>query len=222
LAPAAEAAKPQRNHHPNARAGHASASRHVVRHGKPHLHFAVVSGARAATFHGARHAMQQARYTTISCVPYARDVTGMQISGNGWQWWDNAAGSYARGHRPEPGAVLAFRSTGFMRYGHVAVVSQVLGPRHVLVNHANWAGPGIRRGSVMEGVHVIDVSEANDWTDVRVQVGWNRDSFGRAYPTYGFIYNRPDNMRWAQGGTTQVRYDEIAEAAEPGNSRGRR
>jgi CHAP domain len=210
----AEAATPDRNHHPNAGAGHASTARHTIRHGRSHIHFAVISGAWAATSRGGRHAALPAGYINISCVPYAREVTGMQISGNGWQWWGNAAGSYARGHRPEPGAVLAFRSTGNMRYGHVAVVSKVLGPRHLLINHANWAGPGIRRGSVMEGVHVIDVSEMNDWTEVRVQIGWDGDSFGRSYPTFGFIYNRPDNLRWAQNEPTQVRYDEVAEAPE--------
>jgi hypothetical protein len=37
----------------------------------------------------------------------------------------------------------------------------------------------------------VDVSEANDWTAVRVELG--RDgTFGSVYPTYGFIYNRPD------------------------------
>ena len=45
----------------------------------------------------------------ISCVPYARSVTGMAISGNGGDWWYNAAGSYDRGHQPEPGSVMAFR-----------------------------------------------------------------------------------------------------------------
>jgi hypothetical protein len=152
----------------------------------------------------ARHAMartgrlraQPASYSYgeggISCVPYARMVTGMQISGNGGTWWHNAAGTYARGQRPEPGAILAFPGSGGMRRGHVAVVSRVHGPRHIEIDHANWGGPGIRRGTVMRNVDVIDVSERNDWTQVRVQVGWEQGTFGRAYPTQGFIYNRPD------------------------------
>ncbi|WP_255574892.1 CHAP domain-containing protein [Caldovatus aquaticus] len=128
----------------------------------------------------------------ISCVPYVRQITGMEISGNGRDWWHNAAGLYARGSAPEPGAVLAFPASGGMHLGHVAVVSRVLSAREVLVDHANWAGPGIRRGTVMRGVSVVDVSPGNDWTQVRVQVGWTGGTYGRVYPTYGFIYNRPD------------------------------
>lgn len=124
----------------------------------------------------------------ISCVPYARNVSGIQIPGNAWEWWYNAAGQYARGHQPEPGSVLAFRANGRMRMGHVAVVSEVINAREVLIDHANWAGT---RGGVARGVSVVDVSEANDWSAVRVQVG-SRTDFGSVYPTYGFIYNRPD------------------------------
>ena len=39
---------------------------------------------------------------------------------------------------------------------------------------------------------VVDVSEANDWTAVRVGLG-ESGKFGSVYPTYGFIYDRPDN-----------------------------
>lgn len=128
----------------------------------------------------------------LSCVPYARMVTGMEVRGNGRDWWHNAAGRYARGSRPEPGSVLAFPGSGSMRMGHVAVVSRVINGRHIEIDHSNWGGPGIRRGTVMRGVSVIDVSSDNSWTEVRVQVGWDRDTHGRVFPTYGFIHNRPD------------------------------
>jgi len=144
--------------------------------------------------------MAQARNRTsygysagISCVPYARQVTGIEISGNGRDWWYNAAGRYARSSRPEPGAILSFPASGGMRSGHVAVVSRVINNRLIEIDHANWGGPGIRRGSIMHGVDVMDVSANNDWTEVRVQVGWSNESFGRAYSTHGFILNRPDN-----------------------------
>lgn len=127
----------------------------------------------------------------ISCVPYARSVTGMEISGNGRDWWHNAAGRYARGQRPEVGSILSFPSSGGMRAGHVAVVSRVVNPRMIEIDHANWGGPGIRRGQVMRGVKVMDVSDDNSWTRVRVQVGWTAENFGREYPTHGFIHNRP-------------------------------
>ncbi len=129
----------------------------------------------------------------ISCVPYARQVTGMEISGNGRDWWYNAAGRYARSSRPEPGAILSFPASGGMRAGHVAVVSRVINSRLIEIDHANWGGPGIRRGSIMQGVDVMDVSANNDWTQVRVQVGWSNENFGRPYSTHGFILNRRDN-----------------------------
>ena len=135
----------------------------------------------------------QANPGGISCVPYVRQATGMAIRGNGGDWWHNAAGLYARGHAPEPGAVLAFSRTGQMRSGHVAVVQEVISAREILIHHANWGGPGIRRGSIMQDVSVVDVSLNNDWSSVRVQVGRDQDSLGRIYPIQGFIYDRPDN-----------------------------
>jgi surface antigen len=128
----------------------------------------------------------------ISCVPYARQATGMDISGNGRDWWHNAAGVYARNNRPEVGSIMAFPGSGGMRSGHVAVVEHVVSSRELLIHHANWGGPGIRRGSIMRGVSVIDASPGNDWTQVRVQVGHSAENFGRVYPVYGFIHNRPD------------------------------
>lgn len=135
---------------------------------------------------GARMA---ARFHGISCVPYARQVSGIMVAGNAWQWWDNADGLYARGDRPEVGSVLNFRANGRMRLGHVAVVTQVMNSREVTVDHANWPGGG--RGGVSHDVSVVDVSEANNWTAVRVEIGRDGE-FGSVYPTYGFIYNRPD------------------------------
>jgi hypothetical protein len=148
---------------------------------------------------------------SISCVPYVRSVTGMDISGNAHLWWGNAAGSYARGQRPERGAVLSFRSSGGMRLGHVAVVSKVVSAREVLIDHSNWEGPGIRKGTIMRGVSVVDVSDRNDWSAVRVQVGRDDDAYGRVYPVNGFIYNRPDSGRMmtaSNGGA----FEEVAEA----------
>ncbi len=126
----------------------------------------------------------------ISCVPYARQVSGIEVIGNAWQWWQNAAGVYARGNLPEPGSVLNFRSNGRMRLGHVAVVTKVVNAREVMVDHANWPN-GAGYGRISRDVAVVDVSEANNWSAVRVELA--RDgTFGSVYPTYGFIYKRPD------------------------------
>ncbi|WP_237182847.1 CHAP domain-containing protein [Roseomonas marmotae] len=151
------------------------------------------------------------RFASISCVPYVRSITGMDITGNAHTWWARAAGNYARGQRPERGAVMSFRASGGMRLGHVAVVSKVVGAREVLIDHANWEGPGIRKGTVMHGVSVIDVSDRNDWTAVRVQVGRSDEAYGRVYPLHGFIYNRPDNGRLMMAGTG-ASFEELAEA----------
>jgi surface antigen len=131
----------------------------------------------------------------MSCVPYARSVTGMDIKGNAKDWWSNAAGLYARGGRPESGAVMSFRDTPGMRLGHVAVVARVIDSRTVEIDHANWRGPGATKGNVFKSIPVIDVSENNDWSRVRVGLGHTGDFGGTVYPTNGFIYDRPDDGR---------------------------
>ena len=156
----------------------------------------------------------------LSCVPFARMATGMTISGDARLWWYNAAGAYRRGQEPERGAVLAFMASGGMSRGHVAVVSQVVNDRTLLIDHANWGGPGIRRGTVMRSVTVVDVSDRNDWTAVRVQVGHSAEAFGRTYPTHGFIYNRPLGPRILTAGAEPTQ--EVAEAASPHAAQHRR
>ncbi len=136
-----------------------------------------------------------ARAAGISCVPYARALTGIDIKGNAKDWWDNAAGQFARGNLPEAGSVMSFRNTGGMRLGHVAVVTRVVDSRMVEIDHANWRGPGATKGNVFKSIPVIDVSDNNDWSRVRVGVGHTGDYGGTVYPTNGFIYDRPDNGR---------------------------
>jgi surface antigen len=175
-----------------------TAAAHTANHHLNVTHGRTISTRFAATYRPGQHNFyvqsrarpRYARAYGISCVPYARQVSGIQVAGNAWQWWDNAAGEYARGERPEPGSVLAFRANGRMRLGHVAVVQEVINAREVVIDHANWPSGG--RGGVSHNVAVVDVSEANNWTAVRVQLS-DRGEFGSVYPTYGFIYNRPDN-----------------------------
>jgi surface antigen len=145
--------------------------------------------------HGMRQVANETRGADkaygISCVPYAREASGILVAGNAWQWWGNAAGEYARGFRPEPDSVLTFRGNSRMRLGHVAVVRKVVNAREIIVDHANWPGAGMR-GGVSRNVAIVDVSEANNWSAVRVQLS-RAGEFGSVYPTYGFIYKRPDN-----------------------------
>jgi len=126
----------------------------------------------------------------LQCVPFARAASGIELKGNAVNWWDAAAGVYQRGSQPEVGAVLDFRANGSMRLGHVAVVREVVNEREVEIDHANWAWSG--KGNVSRGVSVIDVSERNDWTAVRVGLG-RGEEYGSVYGTYGFIYDRPDS-----------------------------
>jgi len=154
---------------------------HVVR--VSHVGHASVHSAVAHGYGG----RTRVRVVGISCVPYARSATGITVAGNAWQWWDHAAGTYERGSVLEPGGVLAFRANGRMRLGHVAVVTRVVNDREIEIDHSNWMGRG-----VAHNVPVVDVSENNDWSAVRVGLG-RSDEFGSIYPTYGFIYDRPDN-----------------------------
>lgn len=120
----------------------------------------------------------------LQCAPYAREISGIQLFGRAANWWDQAAGQYQRGQEPRVGAVLAFSASRSMPAGHVAMVSKVLGPREVLLTHANWS----YRGGVEHDVRAIDVSPANDWTDVRVWYAPIGDLGLRPNPAHGFIY----------------------------------
>lgn len=122
------------------------------------------------------------------CVTFARMFSGIDIFGDAHTWWTQAQGKFATGERPRTGAVLAFQSSGRMRLGHVAVVSEVLTDRVIRVTHANWGGS---RGKVEENVTVVDVSDANDWSAVKVWYNPINDLGTTVYPTHGFIYNSP-------------------------------
>jgi len=179
---------------------------------------------RSAMFMSSKHGFSKtgkARYVSrggyhyggLQCVPFARAASGIELKGNAAVWWDAAAGVYERGSRPEPGSVLNFRATGHMRLGHVAVVAAVINSREIEIDHANWAGS---YGGVSRGVAVMDVSPNNDWSEVRVAMGHNGE-FGSVYPTYGFIYDRPDTGMMATNVSARRAapasgYDEVAEA----------
>jgi len=124
----------------------------------------------------------------ITCVPYARKESGLKLYGDAWTWWGHAAGKYARGQKPRAGSVLVFEQSGAMRHGHVAVVKKVFNSRQILVDHANWGGPGVRKGAIYKNVAVLDTSPRNDWTSVRVWYQPGRDFGVKDYPTYGFVH----------------------------------
>ena len=154
-------------------------------------HFGGHHGGFAAAAHGRHgHGYSIAHYYGggLQCVPFARENTGIELAGNAANWWEAAEGVYQRGARPEVGSVLNFRANGRMRLGHVAVVSNVIDSRNIEIDHANWSG----HGGIGRNINVIDVSPGNDWSAVRVALGSTGD-YGSVYPTYGFIYDRPDH-----------------------------
>jgi surface antigen len=118
------------------------------------------------------------------CVGYARQASGVEIRGNANTWWGQAEGRYARGKLPRAGAIMAFKSNRAMPLGHVAVVSQIISDREVLLDHANWS----RGGRIEHGVRAVDVSDAGDWSAVKVWFGPIGDLGKRVNPVAGFIY----------------------------------
>jgi hypothetical protein len=134
-------------------------------------------------FDGTNAPMVLADQPYSECVPYARAVSGIQIWGDAVTWWTQAANSYVRSTRPAPGSVLVLRGWNDTTRGHVSSVREVVSSRLLRVDHANW----LKNGEVSLNVPVIDVSEANDWSKVRV---WHVPGGywgGRTYEVEGFI-----------------------------------
>ena len=148
------------------------------------------------------------------CVPFARLISGIQIFGDAWTWWNQAnSAKYPTGVAPTLGAVLVFQKHGKMNRGHVAVVSQVVTERVIQVTHANWSQIDGRRGQVEKDVTVIDVSPDGDWSKVKVWYDPARDLGATVYPTYGFIYQKPggENLVLAAArGATETAMSQVA------------
>ena len=132
----------------------------------------------------------------LQCVPYAREVTGIDIYGDALTWWEQAAGRYERGRQPRAGAVMAFVPNDKMRLGHVAAVSRVIDSRTVLLDHANWSPINGERGQIERGVKAVDVSPNNDWSEVRVWYHPLQALGTTRWPVQGFIY--PDGKAKAR------------------------
>ena len=120
----------------------------------------------------------------LQCVPYARELSDIQIRGNAWTWWHQAEGRYARDGRPKVGSVMVLkRKEQPGSLGHVAYVEEIIDSRMIVVSHANW----LNEGRLHINTPVLDVSQANDWSKVRF---WNTPGHhfgGNIYRPYGFI-----------------------------------
>ena len=136
--------------------------------------------------------------TGTQCVPYARTRSGIKIFGDAYTWWNTAEGQYARGNLPLVGSVLVLSKTKRLRRGHVGVVTAIVSEREIRLDHANW-----QPDAIITNMAVMDVSPANDWTQLRF---WNKDArmWGRIYPARGFIYNAADGITPPSAGGTMI------------------
>jgi len=137
----------------------------------------------------------------LQCVPFARELSGIQIYGDAHSWWDQAGGVYQRGRMPAEGAVLSLPGYGAMRLGHVAVVRKIIDDRTILISHANWSPIEGRRGQIERRVTAKDVSAQNDWSLVRIWYAPIGKLGTTAYPVNGFIYpaqqSQKASRQWA-------------------------
>ncbi len=122
------------------------------------------------------------RYPGLSCVPFARALTGVDLHGDAASWWQQAAGRYRRSSVPEEGAILVLDAGGRLPRGHVSVVTRVVDAREIEVVQANWVPDELSRDQP-----VIDVSDRNDWTLVRVWYPPIAAMGAHPYPALGFI-----------------------------------
>ncbi len=78
---------------------------------------------------------------------------------------------------------MVFAGSKRISHGHVAVVTAVISPREIKVDHANWQN----HGEIDLNMPILDVSPDNNWSQVRV---WDPKSnqFGaHVYAISGFI-----------------------------------
>lgn len=120
----------------------------------------------------------------LQCVPYARNVSGVEIFGDANTWWRQAQGRFAQSRSPASGSVMVLRGHRGPNRGHVAVVTEMVSRRIVRVDHANW----LNHGEISVGVPVLDVSDDNDWSEVRVWHIPGGHWGGRIYRAEGFIH----------------------------------
>jgi len=124
----------------------------------------------------------------INCVQFIKKASTVALHGNAYEWWDHADGVYGRGTEPKPGAVMVFSKTRQLPFGHVALVKRQIDSRTVLIDHANWSRIAGHRGHVERSVRVVDVSENNDWSQVRVWYHSLADVGDTVYKLRGFVY----------------------------------
>ena len=119
----------------------------------------------------------------LFCVEFARNLSGLNIFGDAKYWWERAQTAYARAAHPLQEAVMVFSGSARLKRGHLAVVSEIVSPREIRVEQANW----LNRGEIDHATPILDVSANNDWSKVRVWDVPSRQFGTRVYPISGFI-----------------------------------
>jgi hypothetical protein len=119
----------------------------------------------------------------ISCVPYARDHSKVNLHGDAYTWWKQAAGRFERSSSPSDGAVMVLTGYSGSGHAHLAVVREVVSSREIRVDHANW----LNNGMIYLNNPIADISPGNDWSLVLV---WNLETHAwgtHPYTVQGFI-----------------------------------
>ena len=119
----------------------------------------------------------------LYCVEYARLRSGLAVFGDAKLWWGRAKNLYEEFAEPAVDAVMVFSGSKRIRKGHVAVVTRIVNPREVIVDHANWQN----HGEIDHNTPVLDVSAKNNWSAVRVWDINSRHWGARVYKLSGFI-----------------------------------
>jgi surface antigen len=159
------------------------------------LSFALSLGACSTSSHNPTAATNGSRVANtgdlpapIQCVPFVRELSGVNLYGNAYTWWDSAlAAGYQRGQVPMENAVLVLKKSNRLANGHVAMVRRVVDPGHVELTHANWGSDEYTRRLVHNSMPARDVSAKHDWTSVEF---FNEQAgvWGQPYEAWGFIY----------------------------------
>ncbi|MBV9990927.1 MAG: CHAP domain-containing protein [Alphaproteobacteria bacterium] len=119
----------------------------------------------------------------LSCVPFARAHSGVNIRGDAYTWWEQAEGRYRKAATPSTGAVMVLAGYSGPKRAHVAVVRRIVSAREIRVDHANW----LNNGAIYLDDPVADISPGNDWSQVLV---WNVQTHAwgvHVYDVQGFI-----------------------------------
>ena len=121
------------------------------------------------------------------CAEYVRIQKGLPVFGDAKYWWEKANSFMTGWPSLWRNSVMVFATSMRLKRGHVAVVTDIVSPREIRVDQANWQN----HGEIDHSTPVLDVSPANDWTRVRVWDTRSRQFGAHVYPISGFIVTAP-------------------------------